>query len=293
MWADHIRIHYYSKMKRFLSATAFLLLLCGYGCQSNNAVITDQLPDFIPKEQTHSTVMLTVGEEHGDQFGGSAIILTDTKLITNRHVWTNSDEWWNIEPKKEQKLGFFYTCKKCDKLHKNSEIFEFIAMGEINTKLDTDSSEFLIERNRSDWVLIETKKPFWDSLLGAPIYLPSLDPDWHAPNGTNLYVLGFSSIFKNDEKQSAFIQNGPYTIAGKAIEAGELHALQYNINWPTPLGHSGGGVYIWNEDTKQLELIGVFHSQSSASILLRLFKMKVLLYSPIADPFQHLLYKNN
>ena len=84
-------------MKRILHTAVLLLIASGGGCQSNNAVIIDQLPDFIPKEQTHSTVMLTVGTDSDTRFGGSAIILSDTQLLTNRHVWVREDEWWNSD----------------------------------------------------------------------------------------------------------------------------------------------------------------------------------------------------
>ena len=148
----------------------------------------------------------------------------------------------------------------------------------------------------SDWALIETKKPFWDNLIEAPIYPPAVDPDWRAPDDTELYVLGFSSIFRNEEDRTTFIQGGPYTIATKSLNVSDFPALQYDKDWPTPRGHSGGGVYIWNEETKQLELIGVFHSESAASRYANMFnlieislgKTKVLYYSPIAIPLQAL-----
>ncbi|MBC8201862.1 MAG: hypothetical protein H8E86_07415 [Planctomycetes bacterium] len=286
-------------MKRTLHTAVLLLIASSYGCQSNNAVIIDQLPDFIPKEQTHSTLMLTMGLDSSIRFGSSAIILSDTQLLTNRHVWVREDEWWNSEPLEEQQIGFFFTCTKCDKLHEHSEIFELVAIGEVKSELD--SPEFQTDRLLSDWVLIETKKPFWDSLLGAPIYPPAIDPDWRAPDGTDLYVLGFSSIFRNEEKQTSFIQGGPYTIAAKAMNAGDFPVLQYDNDWPTPRGHSGGGVYIWNEKTKQLELVGVFHSESTASrtasvfnlIKISLGKTKVLYYTPIAIPLQAFLSEIN
>ena len=177
-----------------------------------------------------------------NRFSSSAIILSDTQLLTNRHVWVHEDEWWNSELQEEQLVGFFYTCNKCDKLHLNTATFEIVAAGEIDTNKETTAEELRIEKALSDWALIETNKPFWDSLIPAPIHPPAIDPEWRVSDGTDLYVVGFSSIFKNESTQSNFVQGGPYTIAAKSVLVKDTPAISYNEQWPAPLGHSGGGV---------------------------------------------------
>jgi len=115
---------------------------------------------------------------------------------------------------------------------------------------------------------------------------PATHPDWIVPEGTELFIVGFSPIFfekdiiefekPNDDpsnyvgnqlltstNRSSFIKEGPYTIRAESFRYDESEfGLSYSNHWPIPRGHSGGGVYIWVKETQRLELVGVFQSRN-------------------------------
>ncbi|MDP6379304.1 MAG: hypothetical protein QF885_06625 [Candidatus Thalassarchaeaceae archaeon] len=298
-------------MIKIIQSTAILLIAVANGCQSDRLVVMDQRPDYISKEQTKSTVRITFRDEEGFRFGGSAVILGSNSLLTNRHIWVHEKEWWKSEPLPEQEIGVFYTCASCDKLHVKPQTFELVCVGEVDLGLESNNEALLWARKLSDWAVINTQKPSWNEKNVAVIHTAAMDPNWMVPEGTELYIFGFSGIFKNNESQDeqqnedfatkanaafSFTKNGPYAIASKAVCVKGHPAIIYNSHWPTPYGHSGGGVYLWNTETERLELVGVFHSESNSQLVYNFFnlmrfplkKSKILFYSPIALALQAL-----
>lgn len=273
-----------------------VLALLATGCASPEPV-TDQRPEFIPRSELASVMWLG---------NASGIILDDRHLLTNAHVWAaKHDPWWQHDPPLHRRL---IVCPPIildpdDKIGSrnvnfNKIPFELVAAGDLGIEPGPDG-EPLPTRNKSgDWVLAVTDQPRWDPDNTAFIHPPARDPDWTVPEGTELYCVGFSSIFigtsKLDPEEIARILfTGPFTLRGEAIEIEGHPAIKYPLGWPKPGGHSGGGVFLWNEEAKRLELAGVFHSYTTGKALLSvggvftiemasLKEYQILYYAPIA-----------
>jgi hypothetical protein len=97
------------------------------------------------------------------------------------------------------------------------------------------------------------------------------------PDGTELMVVGYSSLFggealrrAGDEERAdggasrdalaAFLVDGPYAVVGQSLELDGLPAVSYPAGWPPPKGHSGGGVYVRADTSGRPQLVGVFHT---------------------------------
>jgi hypothetical protein len=129
----------------------------------------------------------------------------------------------------------------------------------------------------ADWALIEADTPRWPADQAATLHPAAIDERWTAPEGTDLLLAGFSSIFMGEDLRAVtgsggrpvddgwellepFLSQGPYTVRGEAVLVDGQPAATYPPRWPQPGGHSGGGVYVWDEATGQARLVGVFHS---------------------------------
>lgn len=210
-------------------------------------------------------------------------------LVTNAHVWSESDPWWGAQLPSERDLTLFdrsasWTIKQTGEVKTltpprwyASQKFRLVASGAAALEVGPDGEYTGTSLNQGDWALVETDELTWDEGDLAHVHPPALDPDWRVPDGTELFALGFAAIFKTVEREeptgdgaepeagahASFLKAGPYTLKGRALWIDGLCTLAYTPGWPQPKGHSGGGVYLWNEEAERLELVGVFHSWMS------------------------------
>ena len=86
-------------------------------------------------------------------------------------------------------------------------------------------------------------------------------------------------------------------MSGRALTSDRgLGTVVHSKDWPVAVGHSGGGVYLWNSDAERLELVGVFNGGSMGHktsdifglITVQLEETMYFLYSPIAPALQAL-----
>jgi len=260
-----------------------------WSCQGS-AHVVDRRPLYIPVNQLSSVVWVsTPPDEDGGHMLASAIIVGPNHLLTNAHVWAPTDPWWQgqlpaerelmlLDPKAEPGFQIHNTDGERATITLNNPIesrtFRLVASGLPDIELEEGGRPTLTSTSDQDWALIATDDPTWDPHDTARIHPEARAPDWVVSKGTELFIVGFSSIFLIDEgaddgNQSvsitrkamvSFIESGPYTIRGLSMQTEGIHGVEYPEDWPTPLGHSGGGVYRWNEADEQLELVGVFSS---------------------------------
>lgn len=285
-----------STLTAMFRAKLHLFVLCfiaiAGGCKSAAPiVIVDQRPDFIPRDQVASTRW--VGDAGIDWeaddgtltfTSGSAIAVGSNQLLTGLHVWIpnpEDDRWWEMDVPRKRDLSLInrFTCSSGHKHLRHMEsTFRLVAAGEPNTVLtqDGDKPRF----SSWDWVVIETDKPSWRLSDAAHVHPAAADTDWIVPEGTDLFVAGYSTIFKDAVVQETedpgeevrtdiphlgyalFLHRGAYILRGKSVLINGDPAIEYTHDWPKPGGHSGGGVYLWNEAEKRLELIGVLNTWS-------------------------------
>jgi hypothetical protein len=170
--------------------------------------------------------------------------------------------------------------------------FRLIASGMSDLEFDSEGGATRTSRLSCDWAVIETDSPSWSPEEVAVIHPPAMDPDWVVPEDVELFILGYSSIFEGatprrgvDSEGSdiqpiaippipiqprprdllPFIRGGPYTLKGRSEILDGIWYVTYPHEWPRPGGHSGGGVFLWNEDAQRLELVGVFHTWDQAT----------------------------
>ena len=266
----------------------------------------DQRPDYIPLEQIDSTICINLGG-----VAGSAVILDAHHLLTCTHVFGHETD---------QAVSVFGICTSSGTFDQRTSDFLLVDAGELDVVAENSDSESDWARFKSDsdsdWALIKTDKPRWDAKSAAVIHPAAVDPEWVIPEGTELFALGYSSIFMEATPQDSghdaaepsdtisgterfllHIENGPYTLRGRAFTSRRgLGGILPSEDWPVPVGHSGGGVYVWNADAERLELVGVFNSGSKVrrtfhvfgSIHVPLGESIFLLYSPIAPALQAL-----
>jgi hypothetical protein len=206
--------------------------------------------------------------------------------------------------------------------HIRRSSFRLIASGMSSLELDSEGTPTYTSLRNCDWAVIETDSPSWNPEEVAVIHPPAMNPDWLIPEDVELFILGYSSIFKGttpkgdvDLRDSGirttvsglilFINEGPYTIKGRSKILDGTWSVTYPHEWPQPSGHSGGGVFLWNEEAQRPELVGVFHTWDQATITttkeLSLFgnssfsvqstskeKVRSLAFSPISGACQAL-----
>ena len=89
----------------------------------------------------------------------------------------------------------------------------------------------------------------------------------------NIVVKNGETYAARASKLHTFFKEGPYIVAGDAIESSpqeghvQRHAFRTPNNYPSLGGHSGGGVFVWNDKTNQLELIGIISSTADVSAI--------------------------
>ena len=281
---------YPAMMKLILLNSAILLIVVASGCQSGRSVVMDQRPEFIPLEQIESTICIKV-----ELAQGSAVILDSTHLLTCSHVFGQE------KTREVSLLGISTSNGKVDQFKSD---FHLVDEGGYD---DADSVRTVDMDPESDWALIKSEKPNWDAKNAAVIHPAALDPEWVVPEGTELFLVGYSPIFMEEtdeqsetisdyEKRMLFIKHGPYTLSGKAATFLGHRGVLHSENLPSPAGHSGGGVYLWNAVAERLELVGIFtegvkHTKTFDVFGLTKFRYGetlVSFYSPIAPALQAL-----
>ncbi len=327
------------RSKRRYLAIGLSALACA--CQSTGEVV-DQRPEFIARQQLRSTVWIGLSDNGKTITGmGSAVIVGPNRLLTNAHVWSTDDPWWNSDLREE---GFLFLSKRG---HNHAVIFgrdqdnqetkdgelqflqlpnklvktKFRLVAAADTGIDRSDSPKLLHGETAqlprppilwsqDWVLIETDQPTWQPDDVTTLHPAAKAPDWMPTSGTDVFIAGFSAIFRKGPREEgkisarslySFIDEGPYVLRGKVLHVDTLPAndkartqpmVSYPTYWPGPGGHSGGGVYLWNAKARQPELIGVFHTRVEINATttwvgfmdLSLFEVKAwgLGYTPLA-----------
>lgn len=309
-------------MKSALHRSTVGLAALLVACQAVTPVV-DRRPEFVPLELLRSTVWVGSVAGEGAMSSGSAVIVGPHQLLTAAHVWAPHEEWREGLPE-ERELSFCTPSLIALRADPGASLslkgvpafthsrFRLLAAGtpEVQDPANGGTGPRIA---LGDWVLIETDDTLWDPDDAAQVHPAALDKDWRVPDGSELLVAGFSSIFlpegSHDDQgvldlgaHLEFVLAGPYTIRGQASSSVDLPGLEYPTDWPRPGGHSGGGVYLWDEREREPKLIGVFHSKSgtqvTATVQFRLlgldslaFDLKrdrkgaLLSYDPVAPAF--------
>lgn len=285
-------------MNRTLVVPVALLIAVCSGCQGSGTGAVDQRPAHIPLEQIESTICIKVGLAFG-----SAVILDSNHLLTNDHVFGRE---------LNQDVGLFGVSTSTGEFDRVDVEFQLVDSGAFDAKAEDDGVEgdwthFATDAS-TDWSLIKTYEPRWDVKHAAIIHPSARDPEWVVPEGTQLFLLGFSYIFMGEKEEQSesssvsdkwllHVQSGPYTLMGHALTSRRgLGVVEQSGPGFMPSGHSGGGVYLWNADTERLELVGLFNGGAVGHrtfdifglMNVRLGETIYLLYSPIAPALQAL-----
>jgi hypothetical protein len=275
------------RMVSFQCLPISLLVILASGCQTHPRIV-DQRPEFIPREQLSSVRSIVLEPHEGSISMATAIVVGENHLLTNAHVWSREEDWLGGGLEEEQEVMMLDRDRTSDlelvlsdagrtTLRVPSSFvgssFRLVESGLLDRAEGRGGSAAggVAEQVLNDWVLIETETPIWGPQDVAVIHPPAMSLGWVVPKDTQLYVPGFSSIFRDDSfvlerDQASFLASGPYTLSGAATMIDGAHFLGYPVDWPAPLGHSGAGVYLWNDETKQLELIGIFSLQLPVDI---------------------------
>jgi hypothetical protein len=278
---------------RCLSTTLTMASLLA-GCQATVQVI-DQRPGLM--SDAHASAGQWIGSvpRKGTLNVGSAVAIGPNRLLTNAHVWAPDDPWWGADLPANQKMYLFERGMESQAQineepvevevsdHIRGSSFRLIASGMSALELDSEGTPTRTSLRNCDWAVIETDSPSWNPEEVAVIHPPAMDPDWLIPEDVELFILGYSSIFEGttpkgevDSEDSGipktpsdlipFISGGPYTIKGRSEISDGTWSVTYPHEWPQPSGHSGGGVFLWNEEAQRPELVGVFHTWDQATI---------------------------
>jgi len=241
--------------------------------QAAPQILRSESATALSQDEVRSTIWLGHHQEGGFAGYGSAVIVGEKQLLTNRHFWVQEDNWRSAPLPERATLALLG--KQGDFLARD---FRLIAAGEPGKQSSRKNAASQGRLNRSDWVLIETDAPIWSSNDIAPLHEPARIPQWQAVPGSQLFIAGFSSVFmpaslernlpKDGELPSKtygelvhFFESGPYLIEGPAKLVSGTAVMDFHVDSAVPLGHSGGGVYVWNSQNRRAELIGLFHSR--------------------------------
>jgi hypothetical protein len=235
---------------------------------------------------------------------GSAVAIGPNRLLTNAHVWASDGAWWEADLPAKQEIYLFERGMKGQALLDEEPVevevsdrirgssFQLIASGVSVLELDSEGTPTRDSEFKCDWAVIETDSPSWRPEEVAVIHSPAMDPDWLIPEGVELFILGYSTIFEGtplggrDESWDSdtprkisdlipFIRGGPYTIKGRSEISDTGGYMSYSNQWPCPKGHSGGGVFLWNEKAQRPELVGVFHTWVSSTTITTVTKFSL------------------
>ncbi|MCH2160425.1 MAG: trypsin-like peptidase domain-containing protein [Phycisphaerales bacterium] len=247
-----------------------LFWLCG--CSSPQEVVDGRL-ELAPDANLDSTVWIGVGPGKRLGVAGSGVVIGPNRLLTNRHFVSQGQRWW-MDDEIDSSWTWFAPAEVDSSYRVLPSTLE--AAGTIpdvvrgrNQEEIYDDAELLGPLVDADWAILQIDDPPWTAEALPILHAPALQPGWRVPSGTELHILGYSPIFlgmkagggispKSPEYRQ-FLADGPYAITGKATSVQSMPGVTYAIDRAKPVGHSGGGVYLWNAAASQLELIGLFH----------------------------------
>ena len=249
----------------------FLAAILMAGC-SSGPVLIDQRPPMAADEELDSTIWIGLSSKGRLTNAASAVVIGPDHLLTNRHCAPASEPWWSSNAVDCPNIWFNVVTEGTSSLQRRASTVE--AFGQVPESIATrtpdeiyTNSDLLNQINDADWVTLKIDDPPWSPESIAIIHEPALDPNWTPPAGTPLFILGYSPVFLDPDgfekvnpfssRYRSFINDGPYAIAGPALTADSIPAIDYELGLPKPEGQSGGGVYLWNADSDRLELIGI------------------------------------
>jgi hypothetical protein len=271
-----------------LPVPLLLLAFAAGGCRGP-APVSDQRPERVERSGLSSTVWIGCPTEVGIAGYASAVVLGPRRLLTNAHVWAVEQPWWEHELPQQRELLLYEPARELRvRVGDRGGVveaagrlapctFRLVAAGAPATDGGRGDGRAGPGVLAADWALIEADTPRWPVDQAATLHPAAIDGDWTAPEGTELLLAGFSSIFMGEDLRAAtgpggrpvddawellepFLAQGPYTVRGEAVLVDGHPAARYTPGWPQPAGHSGGGVYVWDPATGQARLVGVFHS---------------------------------
>ena len=254
-----------------LIGVGFLIMILVAGC-SSGPVLVDQRPPMAADAELDSTIWIGLTSKGRLTNAASAVVIGPDLLVTNRHCTPASEPWWSSNAVDCPNIWFNVVTDGTSSLQRRSSTVE--AFGQVPDSIASrtpreiyTNSDLLNKINDADWVTLKIDDPPWSPESVAVIHEPALDPTWSPPAGTPLFMLGYSPVFLDPDgfekvnpssfRYRSFIKHGPYAIAGPALTADSIPAIDYELGLPKPEGHSGGGVYLWNSDSDRLELIGI------------------------------------
>ena len=174
----------------------------------------------MPRSELVSTLWIGNPTETGIAGFASAVILRPRTLVTSAHVWALEAPWWEAELPPRRELALFVRGVAGRVRVQGREV-------EVETPSRLVHAEFRLFAGDA------LQRP--DDRRGEPV-----------PAGW--------------EQLEAFLAAEPYTVVGEAQQIEGLPGVSYPAGWPPPKGHSGGGVYRWNEEARQAQLVGVFNT---------------------------------
>jgi hypothetical protein len=204
---------------------------------------------------------------------GSAtgILLGEDLLLTNAHVWAEDHEL-------AERRTFL--------LHRPllggppaEHTFELVASRPQPGDHRRSFDEIGEAGERPDWALARCLDGRWAPGEAARLHPRAADPTWRPAPGTELLVVGYSPIFlpgsggRDDalpppppprtllELAERRTSSGPFVIRGRSVTFRSEHCLTYPASWPSPVGHSGGPVFVRDPADGELLLVGVFHTR--------------------------------
>jgi len=232
-------------------------------------------PVTVSKEAFGSTIWLGHYRKNGFAGYGSAVIVDAHRLLTNQHFWASTDPWYEAALPQEEELVLLGTAGL------QPANFRLVAAGD-PTGSGARGHTSGQRQSRSDWVLIETDEPSWRPQQAATLHEAALSPGWEPSLSTRLYVAGYSSSFMSSQLQErldhggtlapetfqsvlSFLEQGPYLLQGMSRRIEGMAVISTDLLDGAPFGHSGGGVYLWNDRRHRMELVGLFHSWAATT----------------------------
>jgi len=205
----------------------------------------------------------------------SGILLGEDLLLTNAHVWAEDGE---LPARRTFLLG-----RPALDGPPVEHAFELVASSPIpdhmldpeQRRADSDAGDR--DGPVPDWALARCLDATWTGGERARIHPPATDPAWRPAPGTELLVVGHAPMFIRTaadgddvpaprsalDAAERFASAGPFVIRGPAVAFGGDAVLAYPATWPSPVGHSGGPVFVRDPGDGRLFLIGVFHTRIS------------------------------
>lgn len=201
---------------------------------------------------------------------GSAVVLSPHHLLTCAHVWATAEPWWDERLQQARETLLFEASGDGDVTLRRRRLRLCASGMDTRTQRATPTLD--------DWALLEADEPLWPEAAAAPVLWDAREPAWRVPSGSELRVYGYAHRFFAGpmpdgpapadgaplaggwRRLAEFVRNGPYCIAGTAAADPRAPRLDCTSDLAPPEGHSGGGVFVVDEASGALRLVGLFHS---------------------------------